>query len=535
MFHFGILTFLCDFETLCVFILESANHLKRIIMNKLRKMLSLVVLLTCVLFTSAISQVYPEDAISLTEVTKHIKFLASDELKGRETGKPGNDVAARYIAEQFRASGLISPESAEDYFQKVPLEKLFPVESGQFIIFADTLMNGVDMIVLTGEKAEISGDLVDVGFGWIDSTENVNDYEGLDINGKIALARIGIPGRDFGPSTFSASSTKRKFALDKGAVAFVELYNGNFPWRGLMRFLSRERLQVVNQEEGAEADQMVHLLVNDADSSFSAKIAEHGLATASIKSSGRTTSKLFSNNVVGLVEGTDPVLKNEYLILMAHYDHVGVRTSPANADSIFNGARDNGIGTVALITAAKSLSLSPPKRSVLFLAVTGEEIGLLGSQYYVENPLIPLDHTIYALNTDSGGWTDTTIVTVIGLERTTAKDPIVTGTARFNLTAIADPVPEQNLFNRSDNVAFNRKGVPSITYSPGFREFGAEIMKFYHQPNDEADEFFDFVYLQKFCKAFTHSARLITDMDKRPFWFGGDEYEKISKKLYNME
>lgn len=497
-----------------------------------------IVLLTgiCLIFVKGSnSQTVPEASISLSEVTAHIKFLASDELKGRKTGEPGNNIAARYIAEQFRASGLISPEGAEDYFQKIPLEKVSPAQSGELIVFSDTLKHGVGMIVLTGERADLNADLVDVGFGWIDSTHNYNDYHGKDVKGKIVLAKIGIPGRDFGPSTFSASSTKRKFALENGAIAIVELYNGNFPWRGLVTFLSRERLQVSNQEQGSNADEMVHLLVNDTDSTLSSILTSQEHIPASIQTSGRKTSKLYSNNVVAMVKGSDPSLSNEYLVLMAHYDHLGIGSTGADSDSIFNGARDNGMGVVALISAAKSLALMPPKRSVLFLAVTGEEVGILGSQFYVENPLVPLNQTIYALNTDSGGWTDTTIVTVIGLERTTAKNPILNGSLRFNLTAIPDPVPEKNLFDRSDNVAFNRKGVPSISYSPGFREFDDELMKYYHQPGDEADENFDFGYLQKFCKGFTHSARLIADMENRPFWIEGDKYEAVSKKLYGIE
>jgi Zn-dependent M28 family amino/carboxypeptidase len=168
----------------------------------------------------------------------------------------------------------------------------------------------------------------------------------------------------------------------------------------------------------------------------------------------------------------------------------------------------------------------------LLLACTGEEVGLLGSRYYAEHPLVPLNKTVFNLNIDGAGYNDTSIVTVIGLERTTAERDILDACKPFGLTAIQDPAPEQNLFDRSDNVSFARKGIPAPTFSPGFRAFDDAINKFYHQAADQADEQFDFAYFHRFVKAFIHAARRIADNPSSPQWKSGDKYESIGKKLY---
>jgi Zn-dependent M28 family amino/carboxypeptidase len=244
-----------------------------------------------------------------------------------------------------------------------------------------------------------------------------------------------------------------------------------------------------------------------------------------------------ARNVLGFVEGTDPALKEEYVVLMAHYDHVGAGMDrgpgATAADSIFNGARDNGMGVAALLGAASALAEAPPRRSVLFLAVTAEEKGLLGSRFYVDHPLLPLDRAVYVLNIDGGGYSDTSAVTVIGLGRTSADALLREAAGAYRLAVVADPAPEQNLFDRSDNVSFARKGVPAPTFSPGFRAFSDPgIMDYYHQPRDEVDEAFDFAYLRRFVQAYARSARSLADAPDRPRWLPGDKYEAAARVLY---
>ena len=257
--------------------------------------------------------------------------------------------------------------------------------------------------------------------------------------------------------------------------------------------------------------------------------AEDGyFQTVTLRDSSRT-----SRNVVGWIPGSDPELTDEVVMLLAHYDHVGMGGQRATeADSIFNGARDNGMGTVAVIAAARSLAAAPPRRSVLLFTPTAEEQGLIGSRHFAENPLVPLDDIVFALNVDTGGYSDTTIVTVVGLDRTTAQSLIEAGAAAAGLEAVLDPSPEQNLFDRSDNVAFARKGIPAPTFSPGFRAFSDPgVANYYHQVTDEVDDL-DMAYLARFVTGYVESARRIADAPDRPHWTPGDVYEAAGQALY---
>ncbi|MEP5941124.1 M28 family peptidase, partial [Maribacter dokdonensis] len=238
-----------------------------------------------------------------------------------------------------------------------------------------------------------------------------------------------------------------------------------------------------------------------------------------------------TQNVIGVLEGTDPKLKEEFIMYSAHYDHVGIGKPDAVGDSIYNGARDNAIGTTAVLSMAENIGKFPTKRSAIFIFFTGEEKGLLGSQYYVEHPIFPLKQIVYGFNTDGGGYNNTKLATVIGLNRTTAQKHIVSGAATFGLKAIDDPAPEQELFDRSDNVSFASKGVPAPTYSTGFDAFDDEINKYYHQPGDEADSL-DYDYLVKFYQGYVLSGRLIANDPETPFWVKDDKYEAAGNVLY---
>ena len=236
-------------------------------------------------------------------------------------------------------------------------------------------------------------------------------------------------------------------------------------------------------------------------------------------------------NVAGVIEGSDPKLKNEYLIISAHYDHVGVKVVPNKTDSIYNGARDNAIGTVGLMETAKFFSMYPPKRSVLLLAVTAEEQGLLGSAWYSDHPLIPLKQCVFNFNCDGAGYNDKTIATVVGLERTTAQADLTKGCEAFGLKAALDPVPEQNLYERSDNFNFAVKGIPAINFAPGVKAFDADLTKYYHQPEDEVSSL-DFDYLIKYFRAYVYTNYLLANAPATPIWKAGDKFEPAAKALY---
>jgi hypothetical protein len=472
---------------------------------------------------------YPEDGLHQAEYTAHLRFLASDELMGRMTGSPWIDVAARYIAEQFRADGLATFPGMEGYFQQVPLQRRMPAGRGHIVILQDTLVQGVNMIMRNGGPLDWKGHFVFVGYGMVDSSKNIDDYKGLDVKGKVIVAKFGAADNTNMFASFSSiAEEKRRNAVKRGAMALIECYHGTRPWRTLLPSLSRTSLEL-----GSENGDFPHFVVEDSTSALSSRAESQPEGPVMVQTEVLRLEKVQARNVIGFVKGSDPKLRDEYVLLTAHYDHLGTRrTNDASTDTIFNGARDNAVGTVALLAAARSFTISPPKRSVIIAAVTGEEIGEFGSRYLAANPPVPMNQIVFDLNTDGAGYDDTTIVTVVGLERTTAEAAINKGSERYGLKAIPDPVPEQNLFNRSDNVNFARQGVPAPTFSSGFRAFGAEILKYYHKAEDEANDSFNFSYSLKFYQAFVHSARLIADMNERPFWKPGDSYEKAGLKLY---
>ncbi len=470
----------------------------------------------------------PENRIPQAESETHMRFLASDELQGRRTGSMGNMIAARYIAEQYRMLGLKPVSGQTDFYQNIGFERVMAASSGVFVTGKDSLKLGKDLVIMAGGAIDKTGEVVYAGYGL---TEAEDGYNGRDVKGRIVVVQGGSPEAKGPQEIFRASNQKRKLAAEKGAIALIELYSESIPWGMVGQYFNRE--QIALPVAGATNSPLTHAWINNTNNQFG-RLKEAG-QTVTFRTSGRPKMPAPSVNVAGVIEGTDPKLKDEYIILSAHFDHVGVgKQGGPNyppTDSIFNGARDNAFGTVGLLIAAKALSEQRPKRSVLVLALTGEEVGLLGSRYYAENPLIPLKQSIFDLNIDGAGYSDTTLVSVIGLERTGAKAEIEAGAKAFGLSVFAEPAPEQGLFDRSDNVSFAAKGVPAPTFSPGFKSFDQEIAKYYHQAIDNPESL-NFSYLHRFCQAYTHTARLIADRPTRPMWIAGDKYEAAGKELY---
>jgi hypothetical protein len=392
---------------------------------------------------------------------------------------------------------------------------------------------------MSGGAADLNTTAVFAGHGWVDESKKLDDYKGLDVAGKVVFVLSGLPDDNDRRAAFNAMPVKQKMAKEKGAAALIEIYTLNFPWNFFTRYFGGERIGLVSEEDAAADQTMVYgWMKNIVKDELFSRMKEGKTVKVRLTSSGVTREDMPSNNVIGVLEGTDPVLKNEYVLLSAHFDHVGVGRQGGGSftaqDSIFNGARDNAMGTVALLTAARALARERPKRSVIVLAVTAEEIGLLGSSHYADHPLFPLEKTIFNLNTDGGGYNDTGHISVAGFGRTGTDQAIETAAAAAGLGVIADPAPEQGLFDRSDNVSFAKKGIPALTFSPGFTGFDEEIRKYYHQVTDEADAV-DMAYLLKYCQAYAHLARLIADETSRPQWKAGDKYEEAGKELYGQE
>jgi Peptidase family M28 len=492
-------------------------------MQSFLKNISLSLLILSSFFATAQSfKKLPESKISRAEVENHIRFLASDEMKGRRTGEQGNQIAARYLAEQFRMLGL-KPANGDSYLQPVPLVKLKAAAYGSIIANGDTLKVGKEFVIVNGGAIKLTADVVFVGYGLAD------DYKNIDVKNKIVVAQSGSPDALKLADVTSMSSTKRKLAAEKGAATLIELFNAQVPWNMVTRFTGGEALSI---DADASPSTLPHIWANGQQKKI-ADMLKTEAKTMTIDLSGRERVSVATANVAGIIEGTDPTLKNEYVIVSAHFDHIGISKMPVNGDSISNGARDNAFGTTALLAAAKALAQKPGKRSVLILAVTGEEVGLLGSRFYAQSPLVPLKQCVFDLNSDGAGYEDVSIVSVIGLDRTNCKTEIETACKAFGLNVFADPAPEQGLFDRSDNVSFAAKGIPAPTFSAGFKTFGPDISKYYHQVAD-GPESIDFDYLLKFSQAFAHTTRLIANKPIRPQWTAGDKYEPAAKTLYGQ-
>ncbi len=461
-------------------------------------------------------------------VQNDMLYLASDQLQGRKTGESGNHLAAAYIAGEFRKAGVRVIPGMKDYFQPIPFQKFIAPKQGEVKVLGSEFTLGSNLVVLHGGPSHTSTEAIYAGYGWVDVAGGHDDFKGLDVKGKIVLVQGGLPQGGSPTEIFSSMASKRELARSRGAAGLLEIYNLSFPWNFFRSYFSRDRLEVVQNTE-KDGDSFFHAWIQLP--SGSKPSLETGKSfPLQINTTGSTTSTVKADNVLGYIPGKK--LKDEYVMLSAHFDHVGTRAGQViDNDTIWNGTRDNAWGTVGLIAAARFFAQNPPDRSIFLAAVNGEEIGLLGSKYLADNPVLPWKQVIFNLNSDGAGYSDTTIVAVIGLNRVGAAREIITGCEAFGLGTFADPAPEQGLFDRSDNASFAALGIPAPTIAAGLRTFDEAVRKYYHQSIDNPDNI-SYTYLTRFTKAFINSANNIANMKERPKWQSGDKYEAASKNLY---
>jgi len=481
--------------------------------------LCIAALLTDAQNSNAVKEI--KNKITRPSALAPLRFLASDELMGRSTTRPEINIAARYIGEKFRSFGLKEVPGTHDYFQTFDIIMKKPATEGSLIIAGNTYNMAQSLLQVNGGDISVTAPAVYVNHG----TEN--DLQNIDVKGKIVVTEWGTDDNNSFRQGMRALQTKRALLQQKGAVALIERYKAeSIPWNVLQRYLTIE-----NPVEGENAG-IPALLVNDEQASLKS-ISNNAEGTLTIQ--GTQIRTIPAKNVMGYVEGTDPKLKDQYIVLSAHYDHLGVAKEPkmeeGKMDSIYNGARDNAIGVTAVMDAAQYFAQHPSKRPVLVIAYTAEEIGEIGSKYFSEHPSIPLKQMVYNLNIDNASYNDTSIVTVVGLGRTSADNDIKKACAAFGLIAKPDPAPEQNLFDRSDNAQLAVHGIPAPTFSLGFDSFDEEIMKRYHQLSDEVGNF-DLNYALKYIHSFILAAKLVADNPKQPEWIKGDKYEAAWKQLY---
>lgn len=461
--------------------------------------------------------------VKKSDIESHIYFLASDELKGRQTGSDELKIASAYLANHLRKFGVKPAGENGSYYQNVPLEKLTAPEKIHFK--ANDFLSD-QFLALSVKNIDFKGEAVFLGYG------TKEDFAAADVKGKLVIVKAGTPETKDMRSQYRAARTKKELAKASEAVGLVELTEVDEKmWNRYAHYFNEDKTGLKSTEKDGK---FIHIWIGDKGLVGTASIEASKKINAELQIEGIKSKEFSSRNVVGYLEGSDPKLKDEFIIYSAHYDHVGVGKPNAENDSIYNGARDNAVGTVTVLSAAENLGKYPTKRSSLFILFTGEEKGLLGSKYYAENPMMPLNKMVYCFNSDNGGYNDTSKVTIFGLNRTTVAQHIIDGAKEFGLEAIDDPAPEQGLFDRSDNVNFAKKGVPAPTYSMGFTAFDEEITKTYHQVTDNP-ETVDYDYLEKFFRSYVLTCRMISNDPKTPFWTEGDKYYEAGIELYKQK
>ncbi|MCW3837500.1 M20/M25/M40 family metallo-hydrolase [Sphingomonas canadensis] len=493
-------------------------------------------------------------------VKAHVEFLADDLLEGRNAGTRGYEIAARYVATRFEALGLKPGGADGSWYQQVPLAE-FRIDLDKpatVKIGARTFEYGTDMLVGAAPRAgveTVSGGTVFVGYGLRD------DYAGLDVKGKFVVALTGMP-KGFTPEQRAAAQADDKLVLakEKGAVGLISLVTPDavvdgYPWAAVMDFTASPRATWIGPDgmpAGQEGQVALQFYVKGEAAAAlfagSPKTADQiyaelkqpgarpgGFALAATPSLTRTSiSKSFTSpNVLGVLPGSDPALAKEYVVLSAHLDHDGRNDGLPGDDKVYNGAMDNAAGIATMLEVARAFAEGGkrPRRSILFVALTAEEDGLLGSDYLAHYPTVGAGRMVADVNLDMPVLLyDFTDVVAFGAEHSTLGPIVARATGSVGVKLAPDPMPEENLFVRSDHYSFVQKGVPSVFLMTGFANGGEAAFRgflahTYHTPADQADQpGFNWAAGAKFALINYRIAREIADAEQAPRWYEGNMY-----------
>jgi|SRR5688572_23680374 len=513
-------------------------------------------------------------SVARTEAIRaHMTFLASDLLEGRGTGTRGYRIAAEYVAAQFEMAG-VEPGANGGYFQEVPFWETVPDSSSTVTL---TRANGApvtlkisDTFVSSGDPLDsedvVEGEVVFAGYGISAPEQKYDDYATSDVRGKIAAVFTGAPPAfpNAVRAHHSSSLTKVETAARFGAKGLIFLTSpaeelrapwprkqrqtklGSMHWRraddsphGVDRSLSS------NVTLGLEATRT--LFGKDAEAVFAS--VENGTPKAPpLRTRARIHllsrhRSLESPNVVGIVRGSDPKLRDEYVVYTAHLDHIGI-TDPVNGDNINNGAFDNASGTAVLLEIARAFAALPekPKRSILFVATTGEEKGLRGADYFVNNPTVPFGSIIGNINIDMLVMiARTSDLIPIGVETNEIGDVAREVGREMNVELSPDPFPEEVVFVRSDQYPFVRRGIPALYVDPGYKAVDPNInlpklhkewlRSRYHGPSDDLQQPIDYSAALLLAEFDYRLGLALANRAERPRWKQGDYFgEKFGKK-----
>ena len=518
------------------------------------------------------------EAITPDGLLAHIKVLASDEFEGRAPGTKGEELSVKYITDQFKQIGLKPGNPDGTYTQEVPLAGIKSEPQMLFVAGDKTidLKNQDDFVASSARlQPEIkidNSDVVFVGYGVVAPEYGWDDYKGVDVRGKTLLMLIGDPPvpdpKD--PSKLDEQMFKGKamtyygrwtykyeIAAKKGAAAAIIVHETEpaaYPWQVVRSSWGKENFELDNPNKNMDAVEarswitrdVAKKLFADCGQDFDAlkksavtkgfrPVTLKATATIEIKQQIRSFK---SHNVIGKLEGDDPKLRDEYIIYTAHWDHLG-RHPELQGDQIFNGAIDNASGVASVLQLAAAFTkLNPPtKRSLLFMATTAEEAGLLGAKYYAEHPLYPLEKTLADINIDGiNPWGKTHDLEDVTNGNSTLDDLLGQAAARQGRVMKPNSEPEKGGFYRIDSFEFAKAGVPVLHAARGIEIIGKPpgygkqkrdefVAKHYHQPSDEVDPNWDLSGAVQDIQLLFEVCYQVANGDKFPEWKAGSEFK----------
>jgi hypothetical protein len=486
----------------------------------------------------------------------HVAYLADDKLEGRDTGSPGHRKAAEYVAREFEKLGL-QPAGTAGFLQPVKFKskEIDEAHSKVVLIGKDgetPIELGPDAIISlrVNPAPSVESDLVFAGYGLANAEAGYDDFKGLDVRGKVVVSLAGAPTSIPGPlAAHMQSAGERGDLLRKlGAIGMVTIQNPknmDIPWErsSLARFMPSMSLADPSMDDyrgiligigfnPARAEKLFvgsgHTFAEILEAANDSKPLPHFAMPYKIKATVAVNrQEIESQNVAAILPGTDPTLSGEYVVFSAHLDHVGIG-KPINGDSIYNGAMDNASGVASMLDVAAILKESGTKvrRSVLFVAVTGEEKGLLGSRYFANNPTVPAKSIVANINTDMFlPLFPMKRLTIYGLDESEVGDEAANAAKSVGVTPEPDPEPKRNIFIRSDQYSFIRRGVPSIALKVGFEKNSpeAEIAKKwlterYHAPSDDLNQPVDKGAAKSFDLLVARILEQVANRSEKPRW-----------------
>ena len=501
------------------------------------------------------AQAQTRDAAAEARIQADVAFLADDALEGRGNGQRGYDLAALYVQSRMQAIGLKPGGVDGTWRQPFAVARSGVADSGATLSLrrpggqTEVWANGENALLGFGRRAgheTATMQLAFVGFG------AAEDYADLDVAGKAVVVLSGAPKGMAPDAAARLEAEKTAVAEAKGAIAVITVNTEASARRFTDALMKRMAGRTESAWVGADGltrranpqiaftaflnDAAAEVLFRGQSRSYvdvRADTARDGGRPLGFALSGEATFDVHTrrddlqvSNVIGLISGTDPVLKDQYVVMTAHLDHIGMTTS--GDDRINNGALDNAGGVATMLEAARRLAADPPRRSVLVVALAAEEVGLIGSDYLARHPVV--GDVAANVNLDmpvlTYGFSD---VVAFGAEHSTM-GPLVDAAARAQGVKLSpDPMPEQNVFTRSDHYSFVRAGVPSVMLATGYADggeaaWGAFFANGYHKPSDEIGDNFDWDAAARFARINAAIVREVADADQRPLWYEGNTY-----------